>query len=406
MSRIPWLIVGGGIHGVHIAACLRERAGVSSSELLIVDPGPALLASWLRQVAAVGMRYLRSPAVHHLDVDPFSLLHFAERLSEPGLFRPSYNRPSVALFERHCASVIERYELEASRRQGRAVVLEPGEVEVGVELESGERLRAERVVLAPGLGGSLAWPEALASLCGSPRVAHVFAEGAGLRELPQGQRFAVLGAGISGAQLALRLARAGREVELISRHELREHAFDSDPGWLGPRNMAAFAQEPSLPRRRDLISAARHRGSMPQDVRAALSVALGSGRVRLHRGAVERAVERGDGLLLEGSGLRLEVDRLYLATGFERRPIEPLVERLASRYRLPLAPCGAPLPDEALCWGKRLFLSGGLAELRLGPVARNISGARRAAERILAHQGVAVHSTGRRGGRQRRRTRG
>ena len=35
---LQWLIVGGGIHGVHIAARLIGEAGVDRSKIRIIDP--------------------------------------------------------------------------------------------------------------------------------------------------------------------------------------------------------------------------------------------------------------------------------------------------------------------------------------------------------------------------------
>jgi hypothetical protein len=53
-----------------------------------------------------------------------------------------------------------------------------------------------------------------------------------------------------------------------------------------------------------------------------------------------------------------------------------------SDLELPIAPCGYPLVNSALCWTDGLYVLGPLAELEIGPVARNITGARQAAERI------------------------
>ena len=50
---------------------------MSPDRLRIVDPGPRLLHTWQRCTSNTGMSHLRSPAVHHLDLDPFSLLRFA-----------------------------------------------------------------------------------------------------------------------------------------------------------------------------------------------------------------------------------------------------------------------------------------------------------------------------------------
>jgi hypothetical protein len=51
---------------------------------------------------------------------------------------------------------------------------------------------------------------------------------------------------------------------------------------------------------------------------------------------------------------------------------------------LPCAGCGYPLVSPRLEWASGLFVTGPLAELELGPTARNIAGARAAGERLLA----------------------
>lgn len=83
--------------------------------------------------------------------------------------------------------------------------------------------------------------------------------------------------------------------------------------------------------------------------------------------------------------MRVSADRILLATGFEtKRPGGLLVDRLIEDAALPCAACGYPLVDEHLRWHPRVLTTGPLAELELGPAARNIAGARRAADRILA----------------------
>ena len=75
--NLDWVIIGGGIHGVHIAARLLGEAEVSPEKLRIVDPAEQLLARWKSHTTTTGMSHLRSPAVHHLDLDPWSLQRFA-----------------------------------------------------------------------------------------------------------------------------------------------------------------------------------------------------------------------------------------------------------------------------------------------------------------------------------------
>lgn len=75
---LPWLIVGGGPHGVHVAVSL-VTAGVRPEDLAIVDPHAQLLENWTVCTQRTGMTHLRSPSVHHLDMDPWSLRSFATR---------------------------------------------------------------------------------------------------------------------------------------------------------------------------------------------------------------------------------------------------------------------------------------------------------------------------------------
>ena len=67
---IDWLIIGGGIHGVHIAARLLGETDINPEQIRIVDPGERLLERWQTSTATTGMSHLRSPSVHHL-----SLIH-------------------------------------------------------------------------------------------------------------------------------------------------------------------------------------------------------------------------------------------------------------------------------------------------------------------------------------------
>ena len=77
-------------------------------------------------------------------------------------------------------------------------------------------------------------------------------------------------------------------------------------------------------------------------------------------------------------------DRMLLATGFaSERPGGEMIDRLVASASLPCAECGYPIPDSALRWHPHIYVSGPLAELEIGPVSRNIAGARRAADRIV-----------------------
>ena len=147
---LDWLIIGGGIHGVHIAARLLGEAHVSPDRLRIVDPGDRLLARWRTCTAVTGMSHLRSPSVHHLDLDPWSLEDFADqrRSRERELFAPPYNRPALALFNEHCDRVVETFGLADLHIRARATRCAVDCDGVGVQLSSGRDIAARNLVLA------------------------------------------------------------------------------------------------------------------------------------------------------------------------------------------------------------------------------------------------------------------
>ena len=74
-----------------------------------------------------------------------------------------------------------------------------------------------------------------------------------------------------------------------------------------------------------------------------------------------------------------------LATGFAPDRPGAWLDGVSERLGLPLSACGYPIVDRALRWHPRIHVSGALAELELGPAARNIAGARMASERLLEH---------------------
>ena len=80
----------------------------------------------------------------------------------------------------------------------------------------------------------------------------------------------------------------------------------------------------------------------------------------------------------------LLIDRLWLATGSQLN-IEhwPLLADVQATYPIEVVN-GLPVLDEHLRWpGCNLFVMGGAAALRLGPVARNLFGGRLASDRIV-----------------------
>lgn len=380
--HFEWLIIGGGIHGVHAAARLIDSGYVSANELGILDPEPSLLGRWRARAATTGMTYLRSPAVHHLDIDPWSLLHFAGKgkKRDRKLFAPPYDQPALELFNKHCDRVIERYELASAHIRGHANELHVRQDHVEVITADGAFL-AQNIILALGAGEAVDVPEWAEEL--GERAHHVY--DANFQEWPERERVAVIGGGITACQIALRASKRGQEVHLIARREPSEHQFDSAPGWLGPKYMNGYDRIECPSKRRAVITRARYRGSAPASTLRQLDRAVKNGEVHWHLGEVsETAMGEGGVALNLSTGEALHVDDVLLATGFKpARPGGAMIDALIEEAGLEVSACGYPLTDRWVRWHPRVRVMGPLAELELGPSARNISGARRAAERIV-----------------------
>ena len=385
MTTLDWLIIGGGIHGVHIAARLIGEAEVSPDRIRIVDPGDRLLARWRSCTEATGMSHLRSPSVHHLGLDHGALRRFARKRKSKrsGLFALPFERPALALFNAHCDQVERTYGLGALQIRNRAVRCSVDEHGARVGLEDGGELEGRNLVLALGSSEEPEWPAWAPR--DDPRVHHVFDQD--FDEWPTKQETVmVVGGGISAGHVVLRLLKENHDVHLVSRHALREHQFDSDPGWLGWKYTSFFTSEQDPDRRRTVITEARNKGSVPPDIGRSLRRAIARGRLHWHEGEVDRFVADENDLRIGiEADTEIAVDRVFLATGFTtRRPGGSMVDDLIASASLPCAHCGFPIVDSSLRWHPRIFVSGPLAELELGPISRNIAGARRAGDRIVS----------------------
>jgi hypothetical protein len=362
--------VGAGIHGCHIAVCLLAT-GVSPQEVVLLDRFSEPLQQWSQRTSRIGMQSLRSPAVHALDVSPWVLFERADQ-SSVFPFHPPYERPEYSFFQSHCQQLVDEYALTDRLLSCQVLRLELcGENFLVVNDRT--PLLARRVVLAVGQPPLCrpAWAKDV------PGIRHIFdSDWCALDCTPQ----VIVGGGLTAAQLALDLSRKG-PVTLIHRHPWRVHQFDSDPCWMGPKCCNSSFFEASPERRRDLITRARHRGSITPEIHRKLQEAERVGAVQCLRAEVEAA---SDASLRLTDGSSLPYGQVTLATGFtSQRPGGALVEQAIASLGLPTSGCGFPIVGYDLQWRERLYVSGGLAELAVGPVARNIAGAREAALRIL-----------------------
>jgi cation diffusion facilitator CzcD-associated flavoprotein CzcO len=386
---LDWLIVGGGIHGTYLSLFLTQRKGIAADRVRVLDPYPQPLALWHHFTANTGMSYLRSSHAHNLHFDPFSLISFTRtRVGQPlADFIEPYGRPSLKLFNAHSQLLIERYHLEALRLVERAQGLHRKADGWRVESDSGS-LDAQNVILAFGNTERPYWPQwAKDARDAGANIHHLF-DPIYSRAAPQGKTV-VVGGGITAAQVATTLSlQSPSAVTLLMRHPARLHQFDSDLGWITHQYLDGFHQETDYARRRDMIRTARHRGSMPADVARELDQATQHGLLDLRIDEVTQVSLSTDGqskrMTLElSSGETLAADHIILATGFETtRPGGEWLDSAIIQYGLPCAADSYPIVDQRLCWSSGLFVTGSLAELEVGPVARNFIGVKLAAERI------------------------
>ncbi|AOM83932.1 FAD/NAD(P)-binding protein [Salisediminibacterium beveridgei] len=380
------LIIGGGIHGTLLGVQILKSGTLRQDDLRIVDPNESLISRWKTNTTRIGMRYLRSPSVHHLDLDPFSLRKFSN--DQDGTdFLGRYKRPSLDLFHEHCQALIEETGLAALHHQGSVSGLTRDSDDLlHVTLASGETTTARQVIVATGMNEMVAWPEWACGLQDAGgHVEHVFHEAEDVTRDSEAP-IVITGGGITAAHTALKLSKEyPGQVTLLTRHSLRTHDFDSDPGWLGPKYMNGFSQLKDNQRRRQTIRMARYRGSVPPEIKRALVSEEAKGNLHLCQDEVDgTTVNHGHMLLHLQSGDTLHARTVILATGYRQEcPIPDWLKIYGDDFDLPYAPCGTPVVDQNLSWHDGIYLTGALAELELGPTARNIAGARQAAARMI-----------------------
>ena len=383
---LDWLIIGGGIHGTHLSRVLTASRPSGADAVRVLDPYSEPLQRWRECTRNCGMEVLRSPLEDHLAEDPLSL--FLYRRDHPAQ-APSHlarrrGRAALAVFNDHAVDVIARYGLRDLRVQGRAVGLTRAQVGLGVETTAG-RIEARRVLLAVGVTEQMNYPDWARDLP-TGAVSHVSAPGFDIAAVAAWRHCVVVGGGMTGAQTAVALSKAGQgDVTLLTREKLRCHDFDTDIEWIRPEGPERLWREPDFDRRREMIEAGRHPGSVTSGVEGAVSLAVGLGRLTHTVGQVCRATALPAGVIrLDlADGAPLTADRVLIATGFDsRRPGGEWLDAAVDDLGLPTAACGYPVVDKQLAWGSGVHVAGALAELAIGPAALNIAGARFAGRRL------------------------
>ncbi|SDN17958.1 FAD/NAD(P)-binding protein [Alkalicoccus daliensis] len=379
-----WVIIGGGIHGCTTANFLVEK-GAAVDRMKIIDPHAAPLTRWKKRTSYIGMEFLRSPSVHHIDRDPFSLQKHADRIEDTRNFYGKYKRPNLEMFNEHAEQTFQKKGLMEAWVQGTVQTLQRENSRWRIATKEGLSFEAKNVVVAIRPNNRLHIPSWAEKFRGEG-IYHIYEEEAPLME-SLAPAVTVIGGGISAAHTVIKLAQLyPGKVTLLKRHPFRLHSFDSDPGWLGPKNLTAFQQTKSYEARREQITNARHRGSLPKDIYMKLKRLEKQQLIEIIDGEVAQVEKKNKQLQVRLKSEETFVTAaMLLATGFQSSlEDEKWLHALRENENLPCAKCGYPIVSSSLEWCGHLYVTGPLSELEIGPVAGNISGAQKAAERIAA----------------------
>lgn len=382
------LIVGGGIHGIYLANRLVVSEGLPLDRIMIIDPHDVPGQRWKELTARTGMRFLRSPIVHHVDVDPWSLSKYmklpdvkpwASTLGET-------ERPSLRLFNSHIDHVVDKSGIYKAYRRGTALAMKDCGSHLLVETTAGA-VRTRRVILAISSNENPRMPDwAMALIDKGATLRNVFEAGFSFHSISPSYSYAIVGSGLSAVQLALAVGRLSPgKTTLITKGTLEVNALDFDPCWIGPKCQEPFAKIKDYAMRRAELQKARFTGTVPEPIYKAFGKALAEGRVKHLTSRAEGGRVDSDGrveLQMADGGL-LMVDRVLFAIGFEKAPPgSTWLQAVADDIGLNTHTDGYPIVDSSLRWHDRIFVSGALAELEVGAASRNVIGARIAGDRI------------------------
>mgnify|MGYP003525389361 CR=1 FL=1 len=392
---IDLAIVGAGPHALTLATHLLQKKKSMRGRFLAFDPSGTWMSQWDRQFAAFEIPHLRSPAVHQPDPDPHALRTFAAPRPDE-LFAP-YDLPGTQLFRDFCQEMIQRWQLADCVYPAQVIRVEPctdrGRARFCLHLANGQTMIARRVVIANG-GAVRNVPEWVGQISTSyppDRVLHsqqIDLRGSRL----QGERVLIIGGGLTSGHLALGAVERGAQVLLMSRRDVYGKLFDADPGWIGSKYLKGFWAEPDLHTRWQMIQQARNGGSMTPMVLSQLRRLEREGKVMFYEQCGVSQAEWSDDswqVHCDNSAVHecihhQSIDRIWVATGSQLDARNhPLLQDVLAAHPLEIVN-GLPVVDEYLRWqGCELFIMGGLAALRVGPAARNLSGARAASDRIV-----------------------
>lgn len=378
-------VIGGGMAGITAASFALERGGFDLDDVCIIDPNGSPLAVLSERFRDCVTEHLRSGLDDHCGCDPESFEEFVTREGREADLMTDKRRPTVGLFLDHTRYIVDQYRMAQITLAGRAVWFSQDDEGRWLVQTNAGVVRTQRLHLCVGQRAPF-YPDWARALRGhDPRVSHIFDNDYELSELPAGEVVAVVGGGITGAQVACSIAKSGRKVLLLTRRPLSGGAGVGSSDWKNPQMRLELLCSLPWGERFPVLRQHGDRGTIP---------AWELERITRHQAAseIEHSVCNIEALIPTPSGIELvrrdgftyRCDVSVLATGLSTE-LPSWVLSSARSAGLPFDEFGRPLLQDNLQWAQPgrdscIFLHGVHAAPVVGPFAANISGARIAAE--------------------------
>ncbi|MDA3949136.1 MAG: FAD/NAD(P)-binding protein, partial [Spirochaeta sp.] len=339
------VIVGTGIHGMHLSTRISADPVLRQRVIRTVDPADEPFALWMRRTKNCGMNYLRSPASHGLSATLPRIRRFARDRHREDAFIPPYHRPALSLFNDHIREEAACIDELRAHVTGQVTAIDQvhDRFNLTITTRTGhtESITAVTVILAVGNPPPhipQPFRRAHRSGGGGPElpIFHVYDTAFDIERIGPASRVAIVGGGIAGAHLALNLQRRGASVDIWNRDPFYPAQFDSDPCFIGPRCGDDFREQP-ITSRREIITDSRRSGSVPPDLFDTLMQAREIGEIDILSAEVRAVTPRSpdapgaqlssasDGagspqVTLTGEAVSRSYDTVVLSTGFAAGP--------------------------------------------------------------------------------------
>ncbi len=348
------VIIGGGIHGSALAMRLAEQG---FRDLVILDSTPPL-ARWLKTTPCLVGDMLRSP--WDANIDPRDDIPEALRASTADL----------AGFNRHVVDLRDKYRLNSLWMRGTVKKIAPRFNSAGFVVETeNQRLRAEQVVIACGLGNPHMPFDAK-----DDRIRH--ADSCNFDDIRKGSEVAIIGGSITGLTIATELARRGAVPTVLHRGEIHTSQLEVAPEWRpipGAERFQYFLKQ-TAGKRSQLLHQCRQFGTVTNHV---LDKAKSAGvTIKTNTPVLSWKKQRGKIVLFGSSDNKIGAfDYVLCATGYKGGiSLVPCLSRI--QPRIDLVDDLPVLTRQLESSVTGLYFLGRLAELGLGPLGRNIIGAK------------------------------